>query len=228
MCQCGANRKPHVDYRIGPLVPRLSRNRGVEKCPFKIAAKWVEIDENVKGAHLRTHWLAVWSDAMNSCTLQLLPKAQISKLRSSSICAIVQRPDHHCGDELVHIDFIFWQSSNLCYVMFMVCVYVRLPFPELLTVVVWLSHLDQTCQVNYSIIIRTAVISDKFMQILRLTAASCLFSKLTTFTIVANITYSRLLQQTSVDIANLADHILLRHLWKTIFQTVSYKSGGTR
>ena len=36
-----------------PLTPK----QGVEKSPFQIAATWLEIDGNVNGAHLRTHWL---------------------------------------------------------------------------------------------------------------------------------------------------------------------------
>ena len=65
MCQWAANRNPWVVYRIGLsvtptcLITLQTGGRGVEKTLFKIAAKRLEIDENVKTAHFRTHWLAV-------------------------------------------------------------------------------------------------------------------------------------------------------------------------
>ena len=35
--------------------------------------------------------------------VQLSPKPQISKSRSSTICVVVKRPNHHCGDDLVEL-----------------------------------------------------------------------------------------------------------------------------
>ena len=32
--------------------------------------------------------------------VQLLIKPQMSERRSNTICAVVERPDHHCGDDL--------------------------------------------------------------------------------------------------------------------------------
>ena len=66
---------------------------GVEKSSssFKctIAAKWLEIDENVSRARLIRHFLA------------LKVKHQMSERRSNTIRAVVERPDHHCSDDLV-------------------------------------------------------------------------------------------------------------------------------
>ena len=39
------------------------------------------------------------SDAMNNRTA--FAKAEISEGRSSTSCAVVERPDRHCGDDLV-------------------------------------------------------------------------------------------------------------------------------
>ena len=36
-----------------PLIPQISGR----KAHFEIAAKWLEISENAKRAHLRIHWL---------------------------------------------------------------------------------------------------------------------------------------------------------------------------
>ena len=33
--------------------------------------------------------------------VQLSPKPQMSERRSKTICAVVERPDHHFGDDLV-------------------------------------------------------------------------------------------------------------------------------
>ena len=63
-----------------PLTPK----QGVEKPPFRIAAKWLEIDENVNRAQLIKHSLAL-SLCAEQCTT----------------CAVVEWPDHHCGDDLV-------------------------------------------------------------------------------------------------------------------------------
>ena len=32
---------------------------------------------------------------------KISPKSQMSKSKSSTICAVVKRPDHHCDDDLV-------------------------------------------------------------------------------------------------------------------------------
>ena len=37
------------------------------------------------------------------CIEQLSQKPQTSERRSSTICAVVERPDHHCGDDLVYV-----------------------------------------------------------------------------------------------------------------------------
>ena len=43
-------------------------------------------------------------EVMQSTNVQLSPKPQISECRSSkTICVVVNRPDHHCGDDLVHV-----------------------------------------------------------------------------------------------------------------------------
>ena len=42
--------------------------------------------------------------------VQLSPKPQMSKSRSSTICVVVERSDHHCGDDLVKS----WLLSSYC------------------------------------------------------------------------------------------------------------------
>ena len=60
MCQWGANINPWAGYRVNPSpTPRVSPNpqtEGVEKSTFQIAAKLLEIDENVNRARLVRHF----------------------------------------------------------------------------------------------------------------------------------------------------------------------------
>ena len=51
-----------------PQPPRHPPKPGGRKVPFTISANLIEIDEDVNRAHLRTHWLAIRSDALNNCT----------------------------------------------------------------------------------------------------------------------------------------------------------------
>ena len=47
----------HIPIPTSPLTPKS----GVEKSPFQISANRLEIDESVKRAHLRKHWIdVVW------------------------------------------------------------------------------------------------------------------------------------------------------------------------
>ena len=73
--------------------------------PFQIAAKLLEVDENVTRAHLRTNWLGVNCEVMPRKIVQLSPKPQMSGRRSSTICAVVEWSDHHCGDDLDDLQF---------------------------------------------------------------------------------------------------------------------------
>ena len=81
MCQWGANRNPWAGgYRIGPFpilyVP------GVEKFQQPV----VNVNRALAGC-----------EAMQRTIIRLL----LWERRSSKICAVVKRPDHHCGDDLV-------------------------------------------------------------------------------------------------------------------------------
>ena len=90
----GSSPKPH-----GPL----TQKPGVEKSPFQISANRLKVDENVNRAHFRIHWLVVkWC---NEQIVQLSPKPQMCERRSSTVCAVVERLDHHCGDDLVLMFF---------------------------------------------------------------------------------------------------------------------------
>ena len=50
--------------------------------------------------HLRWLW---WSDSMNNRKVKILPKPLTSKCKSSTVCAVVERPDLRCGDDLVSL-----------------------------------------------------------------------------------------------------------------------------
>ena len=94
MCQWGAIRNPLVGYRIGLSPTRASPptpNLGVEKSPFQIAAKRLEIDENTNRARLIKHFIV----------LNLCPKPRMSERRSNTICAVVGWPDHHCNTKVI-------------------------------------------------------------------------------------------------------------------------------
>ena len=99
MCKGGANRTPWAGYRMGPS--STPKPGGVEKTPFQIAANQLEVVKNVNRTHLRTHWLATkWC---NEQSYSFRQSPQMSKRRSSTICVVVERPVHHCGDDLVMI-----------------------------------------------------------------------------------------------------------------------------
>ena len=61
-------------------------------------------------------------EVMPSTVVQLSPKAQMSERRLRTICAVIERPEKHCGDDLVfHIKFVVeWQPilSWLCLTVF--------------------------------------------------------------------------------------------------------------
>ena len=62
MCKWGAKRNPRVGDRTGlfpiPTSP-LTAKLGVEKSPFQMAVKRLQIDENVKRTRLKRHFLAL-------------------------------------------------------------------------------------------------------------------------------------------------------------------------
>ena len=56
----GTNRNPWVVYGLADLPPRpLTHKPGLEKSPFEIASKRLEIDENVNRARLIRQFLAL-------------------------------------------------------------------------------------------------------------------------------------------------------------------------
>ena len=73
----------------------------VEKPPFKVQRTvWLLIEMSVEHI-LGIRWLVV-SGKMNS-RVTFANKAPTSERRSSTICAVVERPDRHCGDDFVDI-----------------------------------------------------------------------------------------------------------------------------
>ena len=72
----------------------------VEKSPFHIAAKRLEIDVDVNKARLIRRFLA-----LNLCLELLSPKSKMS--------AVVERPDHYFGDDLVSHRSRFQKHSAL-------------------------------------------------------------------------------------------------------------------
>ena len=58
VCVKGELKEP-TGGALTPQRPLLTRKPGGRKVPLHISAKRFEIDEDVKRAHLRTHWLAV-------------------------------------------------------------------------------------------------------------------------------------------------------------------------
>ena len=79
----------------------MGEGRGVKKSTFRISAYRLEVDQNGNRAHFRTHWLSVKYDAMND-------RAVFAK---KQICAVVRRPDHHRGDDLVDYSLL---ASGAC------------------------------------------------------------------------------------------------------------------
>ena len=104
MCQQGANRNPWTGYRTGlsqTPVSAITPKMGAENYPFQIAVKRLEIDENVNGARLIRYFLTMNLALNNRRPLQHLQKPRMSKRRSKTICAVIERHDHHCGGDLV-------------------------------------------------------------------------------------------------------------------------------
>ena len=101
MCQQGASWNPWVSYRTAPIpTPYITRTPkpGVEKYPFQISDKRLEVDVNINSDHFTKHWLVVKWYNEQSYSSRWNPKW----CRSSTINALVERPEHHCGDELVN------------------------------------------------------------------------------------------------------------------------------
>ena len=73
----------------------------IRKTSMGCLARWwmKQVDENVDGLHWRHGWL--WSD---------ISKPRMSDRRSSKIYAVIERPDHHCGDDL---DKIFLRGVSI-------------------------------------------------------------------------------------------------------------------
>ena len=78
------------------FVPMLASRK---KSPFQVAAKRLEINENIIRARFDKTFSG--SEVMPLIIAQLSPKPPIRERRSNTICAVVEWPDHHCGDDLV-------------------------------------------------------------------------------------------------------------------------------
>ena len=94
-----ANRNPWTGYRMGLSPPP---NRGVEMSRFQVAATRLNIGEHVNMTTCeRTHWRCeVMRWAMdNRAAFANCPNYQTQM--EHRICAVIERSDHHCGDDLV-------------------------------------------------------------------------------------------------------------------------------
>ena len=87
-------------------------NQGVENSPFRVSSYRLDIDKNVK-EHIweLIGWLC--SDAMNNRTG--FAQAPMSERRSSTVCAVVERPDHHYGDDLAILGEIFTVVNSISF-----------------------------------------------------------------------------------------------------------------
>ena len=99
MCQWGPNRNPRASYRMCPfptIYGSLTHKSGVEKTPLfgQPVGGYRKCQSNTFYDTLAGCEVTQWT------ILQLSPKPQMSKSRSSTICGVVERPDHHCGDDL--------------------------------------------------------------------------------------------------------------------------------
>ena len=96
----GANRKPWAGRGpiSKPCVPVIRNTMGQKGSPFKFLINdWRWVKTAIR-AHLRTHWLTVdWFHEQSYIFLQ------IDDRRTRRICGIVERPDHHWGDDLVFV-----------------------------------------------------------------------------------------------------------------------------
>ena len=82
----------------------------VERSPFEIAATLLEVAENVNRTRLIRRFLAL-NLCLNNRTA--FAKVPMSDRRSNTICAVVERPDHHCGHNLVDLLLCSWMK--LCF-----------------------------------------------------------------------------------------------------------------
>ena len=99
----GANRNQRA--AIEQIHLRLPHTRnpqtGGPKLPFQISANRLKITQISMG-HILGHISCC--EVMPSTTVWISPKPQMSELISSIICAVVERPDHCCGDDLVSVE----------------------------------------------------------------------------------------------------------------------------
>ena len=72
--------------------------------------------------------------ALNNRTV--FAKSQMSERRSNTICAVVESPDHHCGDDLVDKErkplYVYWAVGIAR--LFEECTHYELPVTALITV----------------------------------------------------------------------------------------------
>ena len=105
MSQWGTNRNPWVGYRITyhrsprPLLTPEPGEGGGVKVPFQISVNLLEIDDKYQYSTFDN--TLVGCEVMSWTIVQLSSKPQMGARRSSTIHAVVERPHHHCGDDLV-------------------------------------------------------------------------------------------------------------------------------
>ena len=104
-------------WRLSPLRRRFTfAVIAAIKSPFPITDQRLEIDE-MSIEHVWSVFFWLWM--MPWTTVQLSPKPQMSERRWNTICAVDERPDHHCSDGLVcsnrgasnnsFVNWIFWR-----------------------------------------------------------------------------------------------------------------------
>ena len=104
VCQSWANRHPLMGYRMDTTLaqrPRLTHigGRKVSLSNFRQPVRDRRKCQHM--AHMRIHWLAVKWRHEQSYSFHKISNSKMSERRSSSKCAFVERPDRHCGDDLV-------------------------------------------------------------------------------------------------------------------------------
>ena len=89
-------------YRMG-ISPTptfsLAPKHGADKSPFGTAGKRLKIGEKCQQSMFGKTFSG--SEFIPRIIVQFSPKPQMSECTSNKICAVVERPDHRCGDDLV-------------------------------------------------------------------------------------------------------------------------------
>ena len=120
LCQWRANRNPWAGCWIGLIAKTGVR---VRRLPFQFSAKRLE----------------TWKRPINHVwmnTLVCSSSFQFSDRRWSTECGVIERFDHHCGDDLINKSFNHWPNCLLVYSNVAHQCFVRYTY---------VSHIDFVC-----------------------------------------------------------------------------------